>query len=521
MSTRRVIALVIGCVLLLPGLGMLVGGGALGIAAAVQRDDDGYFATTIDRLESPTAAVTSGDLMFAVEPGTPAWLIDRLDADIRLRVTTPAAGSEVFVGIGRSLDVDAYLAGTAHDEVERMDGRTPEFRSVTGSNVAGAPTAETFWTVSSTGTGTQEVTWEATSGRWTAVLMNADGSPGIRADVEVGARSGAVVPVALTLLVVGAVLSAVAIALIVFAAAGRPVDRSAPSATPTPPTGDAGVAGVAGPVPSVAPVGPARSERHRHTDGGETHPVRLAATLDPGLSRWKWLVKWFLAIPHFVVLAFLWTAFAVLTLVAGVAVLFTGRYPRGIFDLNVGVLRWTWRVSYYATTGGIGTDRYPPFSLSPQPDDPATLTIAYPESLVRWKVLVKWFLAIPHLLIVALLAGASIRWFGGVDGRFGFDLTGGSGLLGILVVIAGVALLFTGRYPATLFDLIVGFNRWIYRVIAYVALMTDRYPPFRLDQGGDEPVPSEPPTPPAPLPPPAVGAGDEPSADRELQTSAP
>jgi hypothetical protein len=211
-------------------------------------------------------------------------------------------------------------------------------------------------------------------------------------------------------------------------------------------------------------------------------PVTLEARLDPELSRWKWLVKWFLAIPHVVVLVFLWIAFVVLTVVAGVAVLFTGRYPRGIFDFNVGVLRWTWRVSYYAWSGGLGTDRYPPFSLRVDPNDAATLEIAYPARLSRPLVLVKWWLlAIPHYVIVGLLVGGG--------GGLGDRAASGPGLLGVLVVVAAVILLFRGRYPQSIFDLVVGLNRWVFRVVAYAALMTDRYPPFRLDQGGTEPAP--------------------------------
>lgn len=93
-------------------------------------------------------------------------------------------------------------------------------------------------------------------------------------------------------------------------------------------------------------------------------------------------------------------------------------------------------------------------------------------------------LAIPHLIIVALLGGASIGWFD----RDGLDLVTGGGLLGVLTLIGGVALLVTGRYPVALYDLIAGLNRWILRVLAYVALMTDEYPPFRLDQGPTEPI---------------------------------
>jgi len=225
------------------------------------------------------------------------------------------------------------------------------------------------------------------------------------------------------------------------------------------------------------------------------YPVRVEGRLDPELSRWLWLVKWILAIPHFIVLLFLWIAFVVVSVIAFFAILFTGRYPRGLFDFNVGVVRWTWRVGFY-TFDANGTDRYPPFSLQPE-DYPASYEVEYPETLSRGLVLVKWWLlALPHYAIVSFFAGGS--WFAvsAGDSHHYRDWGGSStGLIFVLVLFGVVALLFTGRYPRGIFDFVIGMNRWCFRVLAYAALMTDRYPPFRLDQGETEaaaPAVSEP-----------------------------
>jgi hypothetical protein len=216
----------------------------------------------------------------------------------------------------------------------------------------------------------------------------------------------------------------------------------------------------------------------------QNYPVQVRARLDEPLSRWLWLVKWLLAIPHYIVLILLWIAFAVVTVIAFFAIVFTARYPRPLFRFNLGVLRWSWRVGYY-TYSALGTDRYPPFSLGQEPDYPATLDVAYPGRLSRGLVLVKWWLlAIPQYAIAAVFAGgaAYTASAGSGDSWQAEALSGG--LIGMLVVFAAITLLFTGRYPTGLYDFIVGMNRWVLRVVAYAALMTDAYPPFRLDQGG-------------------------------------
>lgn len=224
---------------------------------------------------------------------------------------------------------------------------------------------------------------------------------------------------------------------------------------------------------------------------GAGYPVRVQARLDPPLSRWLWLVKWLLAIPHYLVLIVLWLAFWIVTLIAFFAILITARYPRPLFDFNLGVLRWSWRVSYY-TYAALGTDRYPPFTLSDAPGYPATLSVPYPDRLSRGLVLVKWWLlAFPHYLVLAVFLGGSYT-----VASSGETVVNSTGLLSLLVLFAAVALLFTGRYPSGIYDFVLGINRWTLRVLAYAALMTDTYPPFRLDSGGPEPTTPVPPPPP-------------------------
>jgi len=453
----RIILVVVGAILVLIGLGIGGGGGFLTWAYATQRDADGYFTTGDGRLETVGYAVTSEDIDLGA-----GWDVDLGDlATVRLDVDS-ASDQAVFVGIGPRLDVDRYLRGVAHAEVDdvEIDPFEVTYRFTEGGRSPEPPGRADFWVATAEGRGPQSLEWDLESGRWSVVLMNADGSAGVAATVAAGVTADWVLPAAIGLLVFGGVLLLGGAVMLAVGAVGLAHHQGGPGAVTGVPVGELAWTAVS--------------------------PVRLEGRLEP-LSRWLWLVKWILVIPHLVVLFLLWVAFAVLSVVAWFAILFTGRYPQGIFDFNVGVLRWSWRVGYYSFSA-FGTDRYPPFSLRPDPDQPATLEIARPEKLSRGLVLVKsWLLAIPHLLVVGVFLGGG-----------GWDSYGGvarwPGLLPLLLVVAVVVLLFTGRYPGGLFDLVMGLNRWVYRVIAYVALMTDEYPPFRLDQGGTEPFTGAPTT---------------------------
>jgi hypothetical protein len=194
-----------------------------------------------------------------------------------------------------------------------------------------------------------------------------------------------------------------------------------------------------------------------------SYPVHLRGDLSDPPGRWLWLIKWLLLVPHYIILAFLEIAFFVLTVIAFFSILFTGKYPREIFDFNVGVLRWSWRVGFYGIQA-LGTDRYPPFSLEPAGGYPADLEIEYPEDLSGGLVLIKWWLlVIPQAIIVSVFQGGS-----------------NGGIVPLLSLVGALINLFTGEYPKELFDLIVGMDRWSFRVYAYVGLMRDEYPPFRL-----------------------------------------
>jgi len=189
--------------------------------------------------------------------------------------------------------------------------------------------------------------------------------------------------------------------------------------------------------------------------GAPGYPLRFDIEYPEQLSRWLIFVKWLLAIPHFLILYALSAVANVITFIAFFAILFTGRYPRGLFDFVVNIYRWQENVfAYY----GLFRDEYPPFSWEAG-KYPVTFEVDYPESLSRWLIFVKWLLAIPHIIVLFFLYIVAL----------------------VVWVIVWFAILFTGRFPRGLFDFLVGVSRWSLRVNAYaLLLLRDDYPPFSL-----------------------------------------
>jgi hypothetical protein len=183
------------------------------------------------------------------------------------------------------------------------------------------------------------------------------------------------------------------------------------------------------------------------------YPVRLDVEYPDRLSRLLIFVKWLLAIPHFIALFVLGIGVVAVWVVSWFAVLITGRYPEGMFNFMVGVMRWGARASAYYL---LLTDRYPPFSLEDDPSYPVRLQVDYPQHIARWRPLLNWLLVIPAFiaLYVFLLIGY------------------------VAVVIGWFAILITGRLPQGLFNAVVVWMRWTVRINAFSYWMTERYPPF-------------------------------------------
>ena len=194
------------------------------------------------------------------------------------------------------------------------------------------------------------------------------------------------------------------------------------------------------------------------------YPAQLEFHADRNITRWRPLVQWLLVVPQLLVAQVLNTLRNVLTLISLFTVVFTKQIPRPLFDAIVMTYRYEWRVMSYALF--LHAD-YPPFDFRPAADDDGaeahtTLSLTYPEHLNRWKPLYKWFLAIPHYIVIVALAIAAVG----------------------AVIVGFFAVVVTGKFPLGPRDFIVNVWRYGLRVQAYVGLLTDQYPPFAMRSTG-------------------------------------
>jgi hypothetical protein len=216
-SAGRVILIVLGAIGVLFGLAVMAGGGFLLWADRTQRED-GYLTTPSERFSTPTYALTRTRL--DVETNGADWVLnDNWFGKVRIRGESPGANT-IFIGIGPEAAVAKYLASVAHASVQdvEFDPFRVTYHSVDGGAPQGPPTNQHFWVASASGVGTQTLTWKVRDGDWTVVLMNADGSRGVDADIDLGAKLSFLLWVAIGLLIGGALVVVGSTALIVLAA---------------------------------------------------------------------------------------------------------------------------------------------------------------------------------------------------------------------------------------------------------------------------------------------------------------
>ena len=209
-TAGRVIAMVFTSIGGLIGLALLLGGIAVVAAFGFGRDDDGYFTTDREQLESSAYAITTEEIDLGADEVD--WAPDGILGNVRLQVE--GGEKPLFVGIGADDDVDRYLAGVDHDELVGFDGDEPEYLRHDGRRPRRPPGEQGFWVAEAEGPGEQALTWDADFGRWTAVVMNADGAGGIDVGADVGVKVGWVIWAGLGMLVLGLLMTAGAVVVI-------------------------------------------------------------------------------------------------------------------------------------------------------------------------------------------------------------------------------------------------------------------------------------------------------------------
>jgi hypothetical protein len=237
-SAGRIVTLVVGCLLLVGSLGIGAAGGVLAVANKGLRDGQGFFMSGQVPLASSGYAVASKRVELHLE-GTGRFVPDRFVGDVKFTVT-PRGDAPVFVGIATAADAAAYLAGVQHSvllDITSGGGRAndPVYRQDAGGPPAQAPGQTNIWAAQASGNGKQSAVWPAEPGDWAVVVMNADGTNPVAADVAVGATFPGIGLVVGILLVVALLLFVLAIVVMVLAlrtGTRRPAAPVAPAGNP-------------------------------------------------------------------------------------------------------------------------------------------------------------------------------------------------------------------------------------------------------------------------------------------------
>ncbi len=435
MSAAKIALLIFGIIFLLVAVGLLLAGGTLVWVDKALKDSDGFITTDTIELERGSYAIVTHPADIDIEE---RWLWDRGDlAIVKVEASNDSPSKQIFIGMAEKSDVQDYLNDVEYDEITefRIHPYSVDYQNHPGGSVPADPASQAFWRVLAYGAGTQTLEWELERGTWVLVLMNTDGSAGVDLSGSVGVKVPWLSGLGIGLLVGGVVVLIIGIVMIYFAVRRPPAGSGANTAETL-----------------------------------NEYPAKLSVDYpDRSLNRLTTFFRLIWIIPIAIILSLVNTATwgeadgwsyqyaagGILFLPIILMLLFRHKYPRWWFDWNVALTKFIARVCAYLA---LLRDEYP----STDEDQAVHIEIAYPDvekDLNRWLPLVKWFLAIPHYIVLFFLGIAAF----------------------VCIILAWFAILFTGRYPRSLFDFVVGLFRWSLRVAAYAFLLTtDRYPPFSL-----------------------------------------
>ena len=229
MGAKRILLLVFGSLIALVGLGLTIGGSVGLIAYGTGRDAEGFFTTDTERFGTRGHALVSEEVDLGTE-GDAAGSVSIGDlARVRVRAE-PISGQPIFIGIGPRDDVERYLAGVAYGEVTdvEFDPFRVTYRAHAGTETPAPPSQQTFWDATATGPGQQSLEWDLEGGQWSLVVMNADGSTPVAADLQLGVRIKILLWLSIGVLIGGLVLLAIGVTMIIFG--GRGSGRGPPPA---------------------------------------------------------------------------------------------------------------------------------------------------------------------------------------------------------------------------------------------------------------------------------------------------